>query len=356
MKYTLGVETSCDDTSAALVREDGFVSHLLTTDQHFVHQPYGGIVPELASRNHASLLLPLIEQLFKESDLNWKNVSSMAVTNRPGLVGSLVVGLVTVKTLSLILKKPYVAVNHIEGHILSAFLWDKINKKPSELQFPFLALIVSGGHSHLFEVKNFGFYRIIGQTLDDAAGEVLDKFARMVKLDYPGGASVDKMAQSGQRDHYTFPKVSLKQKGLNFSFSGLKTAAVHLIKKTNPTTNKNTLANLCADFQEAIVDQIMNKLDQTVHQFNFKKVVIAGGVSANSRLRERALLWAKEKNIKLFLPPLQYCTDNAAMIAYTGSKHISHGLFSDSSTNCSPSSLPEDFMKFRRTCRGGERS
>ena len=343
MKYTLGVETSCDDTSVALVREDGFVSHLLTADQHFVHQPYGGIVPELASRNHASLLLPLIEKLFKESSLTWKDVSSMAVTNRPGLVGSLVVGLVTIKTLSLIFKKPYVAVNHIEGHILSAFLWDKINKNPKDLQFPFLALIVSGGHTHLFEVKDFGLYQTIGKTLDDAAGEVLDKFARMVNLDYPGGAVVDKMAQSGQTGDYAFPKIFFKKSGLNFSFSGLKTAAVHLIKKTNLIENKNTLANLCADFQEAVVDQIMNKLDQAVHQFNFKRVVIAGGVSANSRLRKRASSWAEEKNIQLFLPPLQYCTDNAAMIAYIGSQHILNGLQSSTNTQCSPRSLPEDF-------------
>lgn len=344
MKYTLGVETSCDDTSVALVREDGFVSHLLTADQHFVHQPYGGVVPELASRNHANLLLPLIEKLFKESSFTWKDISSLAVTNRPGLVGSLVVGLVTVKTLSLIFKKPYVAVNHIEGHILSAFLWDKINKTPADLQFPFLALIVSGGHTHLFEVKSFGDYRIIGQTLDDAAGEVLDKFARMVGLDYPGGASVDKLAQSGQRGSYAFPKISLKQKGLNFSFSGLKTAAVHLIKKIKLTENKNTLANLCADFQEAVVNQIMDKLDQTVYQFPFKQIVIAGGVSANSRLREQALSWAEEKNMQLFLPPLQYCTDNAAMIAYIGSQNLLKGRsISSLDIHCSPCSLPEDF-------------
>ena len=343
MKYTLGVETSCDDTSVALVREDGFVSGVLTADQHSVHQPFGGVVPELASRNHAGLLLPLIEKLFKESSLTWKDISSLAVTNRPGLIGSLVVGLVTVKTLSLTFKKPYVAVNHIEGHILSAFLWDKMNKHPEDLKFPFLALIVSGGHTHLFEVKNFGLYHLIGKTLDDAAGEALDKFARMLGLDYPGGAVVDRISTSGQRGNYTFPKVFLKKKGLNFSFSGLKTAAVHLIKKINTTDKKNTLANLCADFQEAVVDQIMNKLDQAVHQLNFKQVIIAGGVSANSRLRERALSWAKEKNIKLFLPPLQYCTDNAAMIAYTGNRHILNGLQSSTDTQCSPCSLPEDF-------------
>ena len=343
MKYTLGVETSCDDTSVALVREDGFVSGLLTSTQHSVHQPYGGIVPELASRNHAGLLLPLIEKLFKESSLTWKDVSSLAVTNRPGLIGSLVVGLITVKTLSVILKKPFSAVNHIEGHILSAFLWDKINKKPKTLQFPFLALIVSGGHTQLFEVKDFGKYHIIGKTLDDAAGEVLDKFARMLGLDYPGGALVDEMAQSGQKGNYTFPKISLKQKNLNFSFSGLKTSAVHLIKKLNGIENKKILSNLCADFQEAAVDQIMDRLEQSVHQFNFKQVVIAGGVSANSRLRERATLWAKKKDIDLFLSPLQYCTDNAAMIAYTGSQNILNGCISSIDTHCSPYSLPEDF-------------
>ena len=341
MSYILGVETSCDDTSVALVKSNAFVSCVLTANQNF--KPYGGVVPELASRNHAGLLMPLIDKLLKTASINWEDISSLAVTNRPGLIGSLTVGLVTVKTLALALNKPYIAVNHIEGHILSAFLWDKKNLKPEGLKFPFLALIVSGGHSHLFSAEDFGQYNLIGKTCDDSAGEVLDKFARLIGLSYPSGALVDKMSQTGVKGSYHFPKPVLKKGGLDFSFSGLKTSAVRLVQKIKPLENKKLLPDLCADFQEAVVDQIMDKLNQAVDQESFKRVVIAGGVSANLRLRVRAKTWSKQKNVRLFLPPLQYCTDNAAMIAYAGSQRILQGLKSTTDTVCSPCSFPEDF-------------
>ena len=343
LKKNLAVETSCDDTSVAIVREDGFIIFNKVMNQHSIHQPYGGVVPELASRNHAHYLIPLIEQAFKESGYTWQDIDSLSVTNRPGLVGSLMVGLVTVKTLSVLLKKPYIAVNHIEGHILSPFLWDRETKKKPKLEFPFMALIVSGGHTCLFEVKDFGSYTLVGKTLDDAAGEVLDKVARLLNLKYPGGAKIDKLSQKTKLGNYSFSKVKLKQNNLNFSFSGLKTAARDLIKELNTKKDKGWVPFFCADFQEAVVDQIINRLDQALKKHNFKSVVVAGGVSANSRLREKAKKWALIKKIHLILPPLKYCTDNAAMIGFTGIKLFQKGLKSPLDLNCYPHSLPEDF-------------
>ncbi len=352
MKCILAVETSCDDTSVAIVREDGFVESNQVASQDFVHQAYGGVVPELASRNHAYYLLPLIEDSLAQLGKSWDEIDCLAVTNRPGLVGSLIVGLVTVKTLSLILQKPYVAVNHIEGHILSPFLWDSDWPRSDELKFPFLALIASGGHTFLFRVEDFGKYHLIGKTLDDAAGEVLDKFARSLGLSYPGGAEVDRLSQGMQLGRYVFPRLKLKKDSLDFSFSGLKTKALQLIQKENieqifqkdQQSNKELISQLCADYQEAVVDQMMMRVDQCVERFDFASVVMAGGVSANSRLRERGLKWSKEKGIPLIVPPLRYCTDNAAMIAQAGFSLFSRNKISSHHLNCSPYSLPEDFI------------
>ena len=349
MKNILAVETSCDDTSVAITREDGFVIFNKVVNQHSVHQPYGGVVPELASRNHAYYLLPLVEQALKESDHTWDDIDCLAVTNRPGLVGSLLVGLITVKTLSLLLGKPYIAVNHIEGHILSPFLWDKETKAPG-LEFPFLALIVSGGHTGLFSAKDFGQYLLLARTLDDSAGEILDKVARWLDLGYPGGAEIDKLSHFVKRGRYVFPQVKFKKnnqlRNLHFSFSGLKTAAILMIQKEKKQfeQNKNLIPYICADFQEAVMEQIINRLDQAIKKWDFGSVVIAGGVSANSRLREKACFWAKSNNINLVLPPLKYCTDNAAMIGLAGMKWFQKGRRSSQELNCHPRSLPDDFL------------
>ena len=339
MKYVMGVETSCDDTSTALVREDGFTLSQVLARQNSLHKLYGGVVPELAGRRHDLHLLPLMEKCLKESRLTWKDVKAFAVTSRPGLLSSLVVGLTTVKTLALVQKKPFTAVNHIEGHILSPFLWDKKNKKPEAIKFPFLALIVSGGHTHLFHVKDFGSYTLLGKTLDDSAGEVLDKFARSAGLGWPGGQAIDKLSQKGSKGKYVFKKVFLKKGGLNFSFSGLKTAGLVYLKQNS----KKKLADLAADFQEAVVEQLIDRLEEAVQKFSFKQVVIAGGVSANSRLRQRADLWARKKDIALIMPPLQYCTDNGAMIAFAGFKALQRGVVSSQDTACHPHFLPQDF-------------
>ena len=341
-KKILAVETSCDDTSTAIVQEDGFVIFNETLNQDSVHQSYGGVVPELAGRNHARHLLPLIEKAGEKYDL--QEIDYLAVTNRPGLVGSLMVGMVTVKTLSYLLEKPWTAINHIEGHILSPFLWDK-DKDPSSIEFPLLALIVSGGHTHLFKVEDFGKYTLLAHTVDDAAGETLDKVARVLGLNRPGGAEIDRLAQNvSPLGEYPFPKVKLKKNNLNFSFSGLKTAAVQWIKKANLKENPDQIPLFCADFQSAVVEQIIDRLDKAFHQENFRNVIIAGGVSANSLLRKKADKWAKDKNIKLVLPLLKYCTDNAAMIGLAGLKFFQRGGTSaHQGLNCFPRFLPEDF-------------
>lgn len=342
MKIILAVETSCDDTSVAIVKSNGFVLFNKVINQDSIHKLYGGVVPELASRNHAYHLLPIIQQSLKQINFTWEDIQYLAVTNRPGLVGSLLVGLVTVKTISALLNKPFVAVNHIEGHILSAFLWDK-KIKQKKIEFPFLSLIVSGGHTYLLEVTNFGEYKIISKTIDDAAGETLDKIARTLELGYPGGAQIDKISKSVTLGQHKFPKIKIKKNNINFSFSGLKTSALQLIQKTQACTNKQLTASLCADFQEAVMDQIMDRLNTVASQKKFKYIVISGGVSANSRLRKKAQDWAALKNINLVLTPLEYCTDNAAMIGLAGIKLFNKPQTSDYNINCYPYSLPEDF-------------
>jgi len=345
MSYVLAVETSCDDTSVALVKENGFVISNTVINQNSIHKPYGGVVPELASRNHTSHLLPLIEEVFTQSQIKWEDVVGFSVTNRPGLIGSLIVGLITVKTLALLLKKPYIGVNHIEGHLLSPFLWDSQHSYSLNLKFPYLALIISGSHSHLFEVKNYGHYILVGKTLDDAAGEALDKFARALNLSYPSGAQVDKEAQACKNlGTFSFPKTTFKHGGLNFSFSGLKTAATKLIHNMNLQDRQKHISNLCADYQEILVDQLIDRLDQAINIFSFERVVIAGGVSANSRLRKKAKDWAVQKGVHVILPALSYCTDNAAMIAKVGWRFLSRKEYSPQNLNCSPYSYPSDFI------------
>ena len=320
MKKVLAVETSCDDTCVACVTEEGFVEWSLRQDQNEVHQKFGGVFPEEASRNHSRHLLPLIDQVLKNQKI--QDISLLAYTNRPGLIGSLLVGSVTLKTLATLYQKPFLGVNHIEGHILSPFLHDSTHLKIKDFKFPYLVLVVSGGHTSLFEAQDLGHYHLIGQTLDDAAGEAFDKFARMVGLGYPGGVQVDQCSQKGELK-YSFPVALLQKGNLNFSFSGLKTAAFLTLQKMGAEQIQKEKSSLCASYQEAICQQIIFKLNQCLEKYpNQKRVALVGGVSANSRLREVCFKWAQEKSIQLVLPPLKYCTDNAAMIGYTALKHF----------------------------------
>ena len=317
MKKVLAVETSCDDTCTALVREDGFVEASFSQDQNKIHAPFGGVVPERASRNHSRHLLPLIDKILKLVSID--DISVFVATGRPGLQGSLLVGLVTLETLAVLYKKPFIKVDHIEGHILSPFLYDFSNSSLG-WKFPYIALVVSGGNTQLFLAEKFSQYVLLGETLDDAAGEAFDKFARLAGLPYPGGVFVDQTAAKGDTCKYDFPRALSRKGNLNFSFSGLKTSARLLIQKME--NKESELAHLSASFQEAVVDQILFKLNECrkMHP-QYKRFAIVGGVSANSRLRQKCMEWGQFHSLNVVFPPLKYCTDNAAMIGYTGIHH-----------------------------------
>ena len=344
IKLCLAIETSCDDTSVALVEFDGNVKHMVSANQDLAHAPFGGIVPEIAGRNHSQTLLPLIDHLFKEANTDYKDIQGIAVTNRPGLVGSLIVGLVTAKSFAQSLNIPFIGINHLEGHLVAPFLKAKDYQPKFDLSAPYIALAVSGGHTSLYHVKNFSDYVILGATVDDAAGEAFDKFGKMLGLGFPGGVKVDQHAKSGDRKAYAFPRSMIKEDNYLMSFSGLKASGQRLIESMTENERAENLNDLCASFQEAIVDVLMHKLNRAVEDTGIKRVVITGGVSANSRLREAAEDWASKNNIKLQIPPLKFCTDNAAMIGYAGILRLNRGESSELSLGPSPSSWPQDFV------------
>jgi N6-L-threonylcarbamoyladenine synthase len=341
----LGIETSCDDTSVALVEDTGFVHQQVSANQDLIHSRFGGIVPELASRNHSLFLLPLIDQIINGDSSRFDAIS---VTSRPGLVGSLIVGVVTAKALALSYQKPIIGVNHLEGHILAPFLYDDKNAK-LELQFPYIALAVSGGHTSIYLVHGLGEYDILGASLDDAAGESFDKFGKLIGLGFPGGVQVDRLSQGGNANAFSFPRALIKEENLQMSFSGLKSASgrlwAELCEKYDVDARQAMLPDLCASFQEAVVDVLLSKLSFAAREKGLKNIVITGGVSANSRLRERAQALAKKNNWNVFIPPLKYCTDNAAMIAYAGGQRLLRGEKSDMSLSPSPRPNDGDFRE-----------
>ncbi len=323
----LGIESSCDDCAVAVVKDgQEILSHVIHS-QFDTHRPYGGVVPELASRNHLEKIIPNIEKALQDANIDWTDLSGLAVTYGPGLIGSLLIGLSAAKALSYALNIPFRGVNHLEGHLLSIFL-----EQPS-LSYPFLGLIVSGGHTSLYQVEKFGTYLLLGQTRDDAAGEAFDKVAKLLALGYPGGILVDRIAKQGNPAAFDFPRAMTSPKTLDFSFSGLKTSVRYFVEQHGEDFCKDHLADLLASFQEAVVDSLSIKLLQAVDRSKIKEIVICGGVASNSRLRARIEDIAKEKGLVIHFPSPYLCTDNAAMIAAVGYRYLRQGKYSPLSLN-----------------------
>lgn len=343
IERVLAIETSCDDTSVAIVDRSGWVHAVVSASQDLEHEIYGGIVPEIAARNHSLALIPLIEEAFKKAQMTWSDVQGIAVTNRPGLVGALIVGLVTAKSLAQAKKLPFFGVNHLEGHLLAPFLKDAQYSPPEDFGYPYVGLAISGGHTSLYQIKGLGEYRVLGATKDDAAGECFDKFAKMAGLGFPGGVRVDQLAKTGNPQAFDFPRSMIHDDTFDMSFSGLKSSGQRMIEHLGPELVHEQLPDLCASFQEAIVDVLIAKLDRAAKVYRSKRVILTGGVSANSRLRERAEEWAEKKGLTLVIPPIRYCTDNAAMIGYAGVLHMARGEFSPIELGPSPQALITDF-------------
>ena len=312
--YILAIESSCDDTSAAVLMNDKVLSNVVATQE--IHKEYGGVVPELASRAHQQNIVPVVDQAIAKANIDKKQLSAIAFTRGPGLMGSLLVGTSFAKSLSLGLQIPLIEVNHMKAHILAHYINDDSMKAPN---FPFLALTISGGHTQIVQVNDFFDMKIIGQTLDDAVGEAFDKSAKILGLPYPGGPLIDKHAASGNPHKFEFPIPNVKE--LNFSFSGLKTSILYFIQKQtkeNPDFIKNNLEDICASIQYTIITILMRKLKKAVKQTGIKEIAIGGGVSANSGIR-KALIDAQTKfGWKTYIPKFEYCTDNAAMIGIVG--------------------------------------
>lgn len=325
----MGLETSCDDTSVALVNDQREVLACEVLNQDSVHHAFGGIVPEMASRSHTEKLLPALESIMSSTGKSWADVYGIAVTNRPGLMGSLIVGVTTAKALSLFLNKKYIGVHHIEGHIASGFLQDSSYRSPGFFKESFVALVVSGGHTQIYEVRGMAHFQLLSESIDDAAGEVIDKFAKTLGLGFPGGAALDRLGQSGDPNSYVFPTPKVRGRDMDMSFSGLKTAGLRKIESLQSGEGISDPSHLAASFQSTVCDILMDRLQKAVVKTGLRKVVVAGGVSANSVLRERLAHWRNSSGIEVLVPPLRFCTDNAAMIALAGLWRLSRGETSD---------------------------
>ncbi|MFO7448483.1 MAG: tRNA (adenosine(37)-N6)-threonylcarbamoyltransferase complex transferase subunit TsaD [Ignavibacteriaceae bacterium] len=315
----LGIESSCDETSVAVISNEKLTANLISS-QDF-HRNYGGVVPELSSRAHLQIIIPLVKDALNKSGLQLKDMDVICATAGPGLIGALLVGLTFAKGLAYSLNKPFVPVNHIEGHIYSGFLMDE---KP---EFPLLALVVSGGHTLLLMVKSYTEIIKLGSTVDDAAGEAFDKVAKMLGMGYPGGPKIQKAAAAGNPDKIDFPVADLKGK-YDFSFSGLKTSVLRYIQK-NYTDNKNIpeqdLNDIAASFQRSVIKALIRNAEKALNKFDFNSVSLVGGVAANAELRNALTNLAQKYNKKIVIPDLQYCGDNAAMIAFRGQKLFEAG-------------------------------
>lgn len=323
----LGIESSCDDTSAAILKNETILSNLIAGQS--IHESYGGVVPELASRAHLQNIVPVIDQAIEQAGIKKEDIDAVAFTRGPGLLGSLVVGTSFAKSFALSMGIPLIDVNHMYGHVLAHFIDDNENGKPL---FPFLCLTVSGGHTQIVLVRSHLDMEILGTTIDDAAGEAFDKVAKLVGFPYPGGPLIDKYAKEGNPDKFEFSKPRMQ--GYDYSFSGLKTAVLYFLQKMekeDPDFIEQNRADICASVQKSIIDILFNKLVKAAKDTGINEVAIAGGVSANSELRRRLKEEGDKRNWNVYIPKFAYCTDNAAMIAITGKYLFEAGIFADQS-------------------------
>lgn len=334
--YILGIESSCDEMSASIIKNGTEEIKTIILSQMDIHKQYGGVVPEIASRCHIESATMVLEELFQDINITMNEIDAVAVTYGPGLVGSLLIGLEIAKTLSFIYKKPLIPVHHIAGHIYA-------NSLVKEFTFPLIALVVSGGHTDLIYMKDHFNFKKLGGTLDDAIGECYDKVARVMGLEYPGGPLVDALAHKG-KDNYKLPK-PLQDDSYNFSFSGLKTAVINLVHNEKQKENNINIEDLSTSFQTTVIDIITKKTMKALKEYDVKNLIVCGGVAANKGLREEFRLLTEKEDIELTIPPIKYCTDNAAMIASAGYYAYKLGIVSDLSLEVKAVDSLDEYIK-----------
>lgn len=328
--YILAIETSCDDTAASVLLNGRKVLSNVVSSQVSVHQKYGGVVPELASRKHLEAIVPVVKEALEIAGVTLKDIQAIAVTQGPGLIGSLLVGLSFAKSLAFSAGIPFVGINHIEAHLSAVFL------EKEAPRFPYIGLVVSGGHTSLFRVNGFGKYILLGQTRDDAAGEAFDKVAKFLGLGYPGGPIIEKLSKNGNPNSIRFPRPYLGKDSLDFSFSGLKTAVVNYIKSRHNKKEdlpKDLIHDIVSSFQEVVVDVLVKNTINAAKIQRVRRIVISGGVASNQYLREKMKLAAQEEKIKVYVPSPYLCTDNAAMVGVVGYEYLKRGIRSPISLN-----------------------
>ncbi|MBI4042344.1 MAG: tRNA (adenosine(37)-N6)-threonylcarbamoyltransferase complex transferase subunit TsaD [Deltaproteobacteria bacterium] len=343
--YVLGIESSCDDTAVAIVREGREISSHVRHSQIDLHAEYGGVVPETASRAHLEVMSLLVKKAMQSAEISWADLIGVAATAGPGLIGSILVGLQAAKGIAAAAERPFIGINHLCGHIYAAFLQNRGETTSVEPRFPLLGVVVSGGHSALYRVTGWDQYELLGATRDDAAGEAFDKIAKWLGLGFPGGPIIDQMAEKGNPHAIAFPRPLLHAKNLDMSFSGIKTSVIYWMRERGlkpGEISKGDLAHLTASFREAIVDVIFHKIEEALKRGPFRQVVVAGGVAANSRLRER--LQMLKGRVEVIVPEIGLCADNAAMIGGLGYALLQLGYRSPLSLNADPN-LPMDWLK-----------
>ena len=337
MSYILAIESSCDETAAAVLKDGRHILSDIVGYQWDIHGKYGGIVPELACRRHIEVIYPITEEAIKKAGIELSDLNAIAVTSGPGLIGALLVGVSFAKSLSYSLRIPLIGVNHLEGHLWAIALEKRVRR-------PFIGLVVSGGHTNLYYVEEFGNYRLLGSTFDDAAGEAFDKVSKILGLGYPGGPAIEHCAESGDPKAITFPRALIKEKGFDFSFSGIKTAVLSYIRKRYTVLNVDDIPNIlngeerlradiAASFQQAVIDILVSKTIRAARETGIYSVVVSGGVACNRLLRDEMIYYAKKYGIKVYIPWSKYCTDNASMIAWVGHRYYKKGIFADLGLN-----------------------